>query len=81
MEFLLQYLDDLDDLYGALGLVWENLRRASIALIAICALFATAGLAIWLAMLHPPLALATSTVLFVTLIYRSVTSPTLKSLV
>ena len=28
MECLLQYLDNLDDLFGAFGLVWERIRRA-----------------------------------------------------
>ena len=80
MECLLQYLDDLDDLYGAVGLLWENLRQAMMTAFAICALLATAAGAIWLAVLHPPVALATSTILFVILIYRSATTPTLKSL-
>ena len=79
MECLLQYLDDLDDLFGAFGLVWEKLRRVLIRLLATSLLLGVASLAMWLALLHPPLALATSTVLFVVLLYRSVTSPTLKS--
>jgi hypothetical protein len=80
MECLLQYLDDLDDLYGAFGLVWEKLRQVLIRLLATALLLAVASLAIWLALLHPPIALATSTVLFVILLYRSVTSLALKSL-
>ena len=32
MEYLLQYLDDLDDLYGVVGLVWEKFRRALLKL-------------------------------------------------
>ena len=80
MECLLQYLDDLDDFYGAFGLVWESLRRALIRLLATAMLAGVAAAAIWLALSHPPLALATSTVLFVVLLYRSVTSPALKSL-
>ena len=80
MECLLQYLDDLDDLYGAFGLLWENLRQAMMTAVAICALLTTAAAAVWLAVLHPPVALATSTILFVILIYRSATTPTLKSL-
>ena len=79
MECLLQYLDDLDDLYGAFGLVWEKLRKVLIRLLATSLLLAVAGAATGLALLHPPIALATSTVLFVILLYRSVTSPPLKS--
>ena len=79
MECLLQYLDDLDDLFGVVGLVWERLRRAMLKLLAVimATIAATAG--IWLALLHPPIALATSTVLFVILLYRTVTAPVLKS--
>ena len=35
MERFLQYLDDLDDLYGAIGLVWETLRRTLLKLISL----------------------------------------------
>ena len=79
MECLLQYLDDLDDLYGAVRLLWDDLRQMMIIVAAGCALLGPAFAAMWLAMLHPPIALATSTVLFVILLYRSVTAPTLKS--
>ncbi len=75
MEFLLQYLDDLDDLYGAFGLVWERLRRTIILLATLAMLSAVAAAGIWLALAHPPIAMATSTMLFVILLYRSVTVP------
>ena len=78
MEFLLQYLDDLDDLYGAFGLVWERLRRIVLRLVSIAMISAVAAAAIGLALLHPPIALATSTMLFVILLYRSVTVPSKK---
>ena len=79
MECFLQYLDDLDDLFGAFGLIWENLRRAFVKLAAAVLVATVAGAGIWLALIHPPIALATSTVLFVILLYRSVTSPALNS--
>ncbi|MDH3619725.1 MAG: hypothetical protein OER91_02455 [Gammaproteobacteria bacterium] len=75
MERVLQYLDDLDDLYGAFGLVWENLRRTMLKLVSIAMVLAVAACGITLALAHPPIALATSTMLFVTLLYRSVTTP------
>jgi hypothetical protein len=75
MEFLLQYLDDLDDLYGAFGLVWERLRRTIILLATLALLSAVAAAGIGLALAHPPIAMATSTMLFVILLYRSVTVP------
>ncbi len=75
MERLLQYLDDLDDLYGMLGLNIERLRRFMITLSSyvLAATVAIAG--IWLAQLHPPMASATGTLLFVALMYRSITAP------
>ncbi len=78
MEFLLQYLDDLDDLYGVFGLVWERLRRAIIKMVSLGMLFAVAAGGVGLALLHPPIAMATSTMLFVILLYRSVTVPSRK---
>ncbi len=75
MECFLQYLDDLDDLYGAFGLLWENLRRAVIGLFSLTVLLAGAAGGVALALVHPPVALATGTMLFVILLYRSVTVP------
>ncbi|MBT8107492.1 MAG: hypothetical protein KJP17_04620 [Gammaproteobacteria bacterium] len=81
MECLLQYLDDLDDLYGALGLVWERMRRSLAKLIYATLLAAVAAGAVWLALLQPPVAMAVATMLFVILLYRSVTAPVLNSFV
>jgi hypothetical protein len=78
MECFLQYLDDLDDLYGAFGLVWEKLRRALLKLTSFLMVLAVAAGGISLALAHPPIALATSTMLFVILLYRSVTVPSPK---
>ncbi len=75
MECLLQYLDDLDDLYGAFGLVWERLRQAAIHLITLVLLLAGGVGGVVLALVHPPVALATGIVLFVILLYRTVTAP------
>ena len=74
MECLLQYLDDLDDLYGACGLVWEKLRRTLLKVLSAMMVVAVAAAAMALALSHPPVALATSTMLFVILLYRSVTA-------
>ena len=78
MEFLLQYLDDLDDLYGAFGLVWERMRRAIMRIAALALVSAVAAGGVGLALTHPPFAMATSTMLFVILLYRSVTVPSRK---
>ena len=75
MERLLQYFDDLDDFYGTLGLLRERLRGFLLASLS-CALVASvASAAAQLAPANPPIALATSTLLFVVLLYRSVTVP------
>ena len=75
MERLLQYMDNLDDVVGAFGLIYERLRRVFLALIAgITGLVAMAS-GIWLALVHPLMALATGLLLFVTLLYHVVTSP------
>lgn len=76
MERMLQYLDDLDDAFGMIGLIVERLRRFLFALFSYLTLSIAALASIWLATLHPPIALATSILLFVLLLYRSVTSPT-----
>jgi len=73
MECFLQYLDDLDDLYGVVGLVWEHMRRAILKLLSLALILGVAASGVVLALVHPPIALAMSTVLFVTLLYRSVT--------
>lgn len=78
MECFLQYLDDLDDLYGAFGLVWEKMRRTTLKLVSLTMILAVAAGGILLALAHPPIALATSTLLFVILLYRSVTVPSSK---
>ena len=79
MECLLQYLDELDDLCGAFGLVWERIRRNFLELVHATLVAAVAAGAIWLALLQPPVAMAIATMLFVILLYRSVTAPVLKS--
>lgn len=75
MERLLQYLDDIDDLVGLVGLLYERIRQLTLALGALAGTLLVALAAMWLALVHPPLALATGTLLFVSLLYRSVTAP------
>jgi len=69
-------MDDIDDLFGVFGLIYERLRRLAINLIMLCAALLIVASGIVLALVHPPIALATCIVLFVTLLYRSATSPT-----
>ncbi len=75
MERLIQLLDDLDDLISTIGLISERVRSAWLSLLfTLVALAAQIG-AVLLALIHPPLALATAILLFVILLYRKVTSP------
>lgn len=74
VERLLQYWDDLDDLFGVLGLVSERLRAAFFVLSFISASLAVQAGGIWLALRHPPLASAVAIILFVTLLYHMATS-------
>ena len=75
MERFLLYLDDIDDLVSSLGLFYELIRRLFIRLFAACASVALIASGVWLALSHPPLALATCLLLSVTLLYRTVTAP------
>ena len=80
MERFLQYLDDIDDLVGVLGLLYERIRIFALTLgILMLALCVAVG-AMWLALVHPPVSLAIGTLLFVALLYRTVTSPPLRSI-
>jgi len=78
MERLVQLLDDFDDLFYMIGLISERIRRASLSLLATCVALAALSGGVFLALIHPPLALATAIILFVSLLYRSVTSPRLE---
>jgi hypothetical protein len=78
MERLVQLLDDLDDLFSMVGLTTERLRRTFLSFLLTGFLFAVQVGGVLLALAHPPLALATVIILFVTLLYRSVTSPRLE---
>ncbi len=73
-------MDDIDDLYGICGLVYERLRRLVLKLMVLLTGTAIVGAGVLLALIHPPIALATCIVLFVTLLYRSVTAGSAASL-
>lgn len=63
MEIVLQYLDDLDDFFAAIGLLYETIRSALLLL----AFYAAAILmqlgGVWLAIYRPPMALAAALLL------------------
>ena len=79
MECFLLYLDDLDDLYGAIRLVWEDVRNGIVLVTSALLVVIVAAAAFVLAWSYPPLALAVATLLFIAFVYRSVTGPALKS--
>ena len=75
MERLLLYLDDLDDLFGVLGLMAERLRRFVWNLVRILVLVSIAAGGMLAALREPPLGMAVVILLFVFLLYRNVTQP------
>ena len=74
MERLIQWLDDLDDLVYMAGLVGERFRRGLRSLLMTGFLLTIQIGGVLLALRHPPLAMATAMLLFVSLFYHSVTS-------
>jgi len=75
LERLLQWLDDLDDLFGALGLLAERTRHLLLAFARLLTLLSVAACGILAALREPPLGLAVAILLFVFLLYRGVTQP------
>jgi hypothetical protein len=67
---LLQYLDDIDDLAGALGLLYERCRRLLLNLIRTAIGLCITAAAFWLALAHPLIAIGTCLLLIVALAYR-----------
>lgn len=78
MERFAQLLDDLDDLVFMTRMVGERFRKALLYILLgpLAIALPIAGVA--LALVHPPLALASAILLFVTLLYHTVTSPPLE---
>jgi len=74
VEKLIQWLDDLDDLIYMVSLAGERFRRAIRSLLMACFVLGIEIGGVLLALRHPPLALATAMLLFVFLLYHSVTS-------
>ncbi len=74
MERLVQWLDDLDDLVYMVGLVGERFRRGLRSLLMTGFLLTIQIGGVLLALWHPPLAMATAMLLFVSLFYHLVTS-------
>ena len=73
MERLVQLLDDLDDLVNMLRLLSEPIRKAILKSFTVVTLLAIQVGGVLLALSQPPLALAVALLLFVGLLYHSVT--------
>jgi len=80
VERLLQYLDDLEDLFYAAPLIAEQLRRAVQRILFLLASILLQVGGVILALKHPPLALAVVTLMLVALLYRAVIVPMPQSL-
>jgi hypothetical protein len=71
MERIAQYLDDLEDLFYAVALIAERLRRAVRRIVTVFVALATLVLGFLLALSQLPLALAAISLLIVTALYRA----------
>ena len=75
MERLIQYLDELEDLFYAAPLFAEQVRRAIQRILFLLGSVCLQIAGIVLALTHPPLALAVVTLLLVGLLFRAVVIP------
>ncbi len=75
LERILQWLDDLDDLYGAARLLVERVRRFAWNLARLLVLVLAGAGGVFAALREPPLGLAVAILWFVFLLYRAVTQP------
>ena len=71
MECLLQYWDELDDLFWLVPALKERIRRALIALASLAAIAAVAGLSVLAAIQNPASALAIAAVMAYGLLLRT----------
>ncbi len=75
MERLIQYLDEIEDLFYAAPLIAEQVRRAIQRIFFLLGSISLQIAGIILALKHPPLALAVATLLLVGLLLRAVVIP------
>ena len=75
MERLMQYLDDIEDVFYAIALLKERVRRLIRTVIVLTASVVVQILGILLALSRPPMALAVVCLMAVAIMYRAVTGP------
>ena len=74
MERLIQYLDVLEDVFYAVALRAEQIRRIVLVLFAITITLVISGLGVILALSQPTAGLAVAALLTVMVLYRSATA-------
>lgn len=72
MECIVQFLDDLEDLFWAVALKWERIRRTVRFALFVTTSISFQILGVFLALSIPALAVATASLLLVGLLYRNV---------
>ena len=72
---MIQYLDEIEDLFYVAPLIAEQLRRAIQRVLFLLGSISLQIAGIVLALKHPPLALAIATLLMVGLLFRAVVIP------
>ncbi len=75
MECFVQYLDDLEDLYYAVALIWERIRTRIRFAVFVAASLALQVFGVFIALNSPPIAVAIASLLLVALLYRGAVSP------
>jgi hypothetical protein len=75
VERLIQYLDEIEDLFYVAPLIAEQVRRAIQRILFLLGSISLQIAGIVLALRHPPLALAIATLLLVSLLFRAVVIP------
>ena len=73
MERLIQYLDDLEDIYFATALLMERILSGAKLALLLAISFSVQFLGVLLALSRPPLALAFVSLTVVGMLYRNVT--------
>lgn len=75
MECFVQYLDDLEDLYYAVALIWERIRTRVRFAVFVIASLALQVFGVFIALNSPPIAVAIASLLLVVLLYRGAVAP------
>lgn len=70
MELIVQYLDDLEDLFYAFALKWERIRRALRFAIFVTVSITFQIFGVVLALWYPPFAVAVAALLLVGMLFR-----------